>query len=129
MDRKWWTLLAACTATFMLLLDITIVNVALPDIQKVTSHVEGSLRSVHGIDATKVAHAVAIGSTKQAVSSAPPGARAAIAHAAKSAFVSGLDELFLVAAILSFVGAALGFLLVRRRDFVHHGAPAAARAK
>ena len=34
MDRKWWTLLAACTATFMLLLDITIVNVALPDIQK-----------------------------------------------------------------------------------------------
>ena len=34
MDRKWCTLLAACTATFMLLLDITIVNVALPDIQK-----------------------------------------------------------------------------------------------
>src|ERR671922_76876 len=34
MERKWWTLLAACTATFMLLLDITIVNVALPDIQK-----------------------------------------------------------------------------------------------
>src|SRR5436190_20606921 len=34
MDRKWWPLLAACTATFMLLLDITIVNVALPDIQK-----------------------------------------------------------------------------------------------
>src|SRR5579862_1821581 len=34
MDRKWWTLLAACTATFMLLLDITVVNVALPDIQR-----------------------------------------------------------------------------------------------
>jgi EmrB/QacA subfamily drug resistance transporter len=33
-DRKWWTLIAVCTATFMLLLDITVVNVALPDIQQ-----------------------------------------------------------------------------------------------
>ena len=32
MARKWWTLIAVCTATFMLLLDITIVNVALPKI-------------------------------------------------------------------------------------------------
>jgi EmrB/QacA subfamily drug resistance transporter len=34
MDRKWWTLIAVCVATFMLLLDITIVNVALPSIQR-----------------------------------------------------------------------------------------------
>jgi EmrB/QacA subfamily drug resistance transporter len=33
-DRRWWTLAAVCVATFMLLLDITIVNVALPDIQR-----------------------------------------------------------------------------------------------
>jgi EmrB/QacA subfamily drug resistance transporter len=32
-NRKWWTLAAVCTAIFMLLLDITIVNVALPQIQ------------------------------------------------------------------------------------------------
>ena len=32
--NKWWTLGAVCTATFMLLLDITVVNVALPDIQR-----------------------------------------------------------------------------------------------
>src|SRR4051794_8446739 len=34
MERKWWTLIAVCVGTFMLLLDVTIVNVALPDIQR-----------------------------------------------------------------------------------------------
>jgi EmrB/QacA subfamily drug resistance transporter len=34
MATKWWTLLVVCLAIFMLLLDVTIVNVALPDIQK-----------------------------------------------------------------------------------------------
>jgi EmrB/QacA subfamily drug resistance transporter len=34
MDRKWWTLLAVCIGTFMLLLDVTIVNTALPYIER-----------------------------------------------------------------------------------------------
>lgn len=34
MHRKWWALIAVCAAIFMLLLDITIVNVALPSIQQ-----------------------------------------------------------------------------------------------
>ena len=33
-NRKWWTLGAVCVATFMLLLDITVVNTALPAIQQ-----------------------------------------------------------------------------------------------
>ena len=33
MERKWWTLIAVSVATFMLLLDITVVNVALPSIR------------------------------------------------------------------------------------------------
>jgi EmrB/QacA subfamily drug resistance transporter len=34
LERKWWTLIAVSVAIFMLLLDITVVNVALPDIQR-----------------------------------------------------------------------------------------------
>src|SRR6266566_8558275 len=34
MARKWWTLTAVVVGVFMLLLDITIVNVALPQIQR-----------------------------------------------------------------------------------------------
>src|SRR4051794_41270202 len=34
MERKWWTLVLVSIATFMLLLDVTVVNVALPDIQR-----------------------------------------------------------------------------------------------
>jgi EmrB/QacA subfamily drug resistance transporter len=32
--RRWWTLIAVCAATFMLLVDVTIVQVALPTIQR-----------------------------------------------------------------------------------------------
>jgi EmrB/QacA subfamily drug resistance transporter len=34
MEKKWWTLTVVCAATFMLLLDVTIVVVALPEIQR-----------------------------------------------------------------------------------------------
>ena len=34
MERKWWTLVVVGAATFMLLLDVTIVIVALPEIQR-----------------------------------------------------------------------------------------------
>jgi EmrB/QacA subfamily drug resistance transporter len=34
LERRWWTLIAVCAGTFMLMLDITIVQVALPTIQR-----------------------------------------------------------------------------------------------
>jgi EmrB/QacA subfamily drug resistance transporter len=34
MERKWWTLMVVSVATFMLLLDITVVNTALPSIAR-----------------------------------------------------------------------------------------------
>ena len=33
-DHKWWTLVVVCLGTFMLLLDVTIVMVALPDMER-----------------------------------------------------------------------------------------------
>ena len=96
----------------------------------VISSVEHDLGGVRGIDATQVAHEVATGSTKQAIASAPPGARPAIGRAAHDALVSGLDVILLVGAIVAFAGAAVGFALVRRQDFVHRQAdPAAAPAE
>ena len=32
-NRRWWTLAAMCFALFMIMLDNTVVNVALPSIQ------------------------------------------------------------------------------------------------
>src|SRR5262249_16805216 len=34
LERRWWALVAICSATFMLLVDVTIVHVALPPIRR-----------------------------------------------------------------------------------------------
>jgi hypothetical protein len=44
---------------------------------------------------------------------------ASLVTAARGAFVNGLNEILLVAAVVALTGSALSFLLVRRRDFVH----------
>jgi EmrB/QacA subfamily drug resistance transporter len=46
-----------------------------------------------------------------------------VGQAADAAFVSGFNEIILIAAVLSFVGAALGFALVRHKDFVQPAGP------
>jgi EmrB/QacA subfamily drug resistance transporter len=65
-----------------------------------------------------LAEIVSSGGSVAAAKVVPPGQRAEVVQAAKVAFVSGFNEILLIAAILSFVAAALGFLLVRSRDFV-----------
>jgi EmrB/QacA subfamily drug resistance transporter len=65
-----------------------------------------------------LAEMVSSGGSRAAAGAAPPGQRAEFVHAAKVAFVSGFNEIILIGAILSFVGAAAGFAFVRQRDFV-----------
>lgn len=43
MERKWWTLLTSCIAIFMLPLDVTIVNVALPSIERGLGRLRGGV--------------------------------------------------------------------------------------
>src|SRR5271154_6311321 len=48
-NRRWWALAAMCFALFMIMLDNTVVNVALPSIQRdlhaTTSSLEGTINA------------------------------------------------------------------------------------
>jgi hypothetical protein len=65
-----------------------------------------------------LADVVSSGGSRAAALAAPPGHHAEYVHAAKEAFIVGFNEIALIAALVSFAGAALGFALVRSRDFV-----------
>jgi EmrB/QacA subfamily drug resistance transporter len=66
--------------------------------------------------AGELAPVVSSGNTDAAVAAAPPEAQAFLADAARQAFISGLNELFLIAGITALVGAAVSLLLIRARD-------------
>jgi len=69
----------------------------------------------------QIAEAVSSGGASAAAQAVPPQARELVADAAHRAFIDGLNEIFVVAAVLAFAGAVLALLLVRRRDFVAAG--------
>jgi predicted MFS family arabinose efflux permease len=91
------------------------------------AHVESKATSlltasgVPGGKAESVAHAIA---TQQGGG----GRGGAIGRAAQVSFISALNEILMVAAVVAFVGAVLGVLLVRSEDFAHGGEPEAAPA-
>jgi EmrB/QacA subfamily drug resistance transporter len=63
---------------------------------------------------------VSSGGSRAAAVVTPARIRPEVVHASDVAFVGAFNEIILIAAVLSFVGAALGFVLVRSRDFVQH---------
>ena len=93
MERKWWTLIAVSVAIFMLLLDITVVNVALPDIQ----------RSLH--------------------SSFSDLQWVLTAYALTLAAFLLTASILIIASLVAATAAVFAFALVRSRDFVVHAQP------
>jgi EmrB/QacA subfamily drug resistance transporter len=74
--------------------------------------------------AKHIAEAVSSGGASAAARGVPAPVRGLVAGAARRAFIEGLNEILVVAALVAFVGAVLAVVLVRRRDFAT--APAAA---
>jgi len=82
------------------------------------SQVDSKLSTVLPGAPPGLAEAVASGGSRAAAGAAPDGRHAEVVHAANVAFVSGFNEILMIGAIVSFLGAALGFALVRASDFV-----------
>jgi hypothetical protein len=56
----------------------------------------------------------------------PPAAHDTVAATAHHAFVTGFNTIALVSVAIAAVGAVAGYALIRSRDFVAAGRPAAA---
>ena len=121
-DPKWWTLTAVCIGVFMLLLDITIVNVALPDIQ---SELDASLSDLQWvIDAYALSLAALL---LTAGSLADLFGRRRLFVIGLVVFTAGsvdsLNHISLIAAVVAFSSGVLSLLLIRQKDFVVRTGP------
>jgi predicted MFS family arabinose efflux permease len=74
----------------------------------------------------ELARAVASGGTGRALQAVPPADRSKVVDAAHHAFVTGFNTIALVSVAVAAVGCVAGYALVRSRDFVGGGRPAAA---
>jgi EmrB/QacA subfamily drug resistance transporter len=67
---------------------------------------------------SQIAKAVSSGGVEAVAARAPGPVREPVVSAAKTAFVGGINELFIVGAVVAFAGAAFAFILVRQRDII-----------
>jgi EmrB/QacA subfamily drug resistance transporter len=66
--------------------------------------------------------AASSGNLGQALSAVPPGARGTVTHAAREGFLAGMNEVLLLGALLSIIGAALALLLVQEHQIEREAA-------
>ena len=71
---------------------------------------------VPGLDSSELVDLAATGNVELAAATAPPALQSDVAVAAQTAFVSGLEVAFVVAAAVAFAGAVAALALVRGRD-------------
>jgi EmrB/QacA subfamily drug resistance transporter len=69
----------------------------------------------------ELVEAASSGSLDQALAAVPPGAREAASNAAREGFLSGLNEVLTLGALVSFAGAVLALWLVREREIERKG--------
>ncbi len=80
------------------------------------SKTQEAASGLSGGQAHDLVEATSSGTLPQAVAALPARVQAGAADAAQQGFISGLNEILLIGAILSFAGAALSLWLVRERD-------------
>ncbi len=90
---------------------------------EIRSHVAAGLRAAHQGGAKALTAAISDGQTAQAIGRVPAHARAAVAGVARASFIAGLNDLFLIAAIVAFAGGVGALVLIRSRDFVAQTSP------
>ena len=69
-----------------------------------------------GLRPRQLVEAASSGSLDHALASVPPGARQALASAAREGFLAGFNDVLTLGALVSFAGAALALWLVREGD-------------
>ena len=93
------------------------------------SGVESALLGTPLADAGhRIAEQVSGGQTAQAIASSPAPLRDTVAEVSRAAFVSSLNDILLVGAVVAFSAAVAALALIRQRDFVIEPAIAAAPA-
>ena len=90
--------------------------------EKVTELAAGT-PAANGDHPRQLIEAASSGNLGQAVQSFPAQAQETVAHAAREGFLSGMNEILILGAVLSIVGAALALLLVREREIEREAAP------
>jgi MFS family permease len=73
----------------------------------------------------QLGEAVSSGGVQQAIQNVPAGTRDVVAEAARRAFIDGLNDILVIAALVAFAGALCALALVRSSDIIVPGPPPA----